>query len=77
MHTNYKITETPNYEVAIATDGKKGYFEHHELGDEHGGGLWFDDGALRDYDGVPYLPREVSIELEKRGVDISYLSEEL
>ena len=35
----YKITNTENYEVALSTNGRYGYFEHNELGDICGGGL--------------------------------------
>ena len=69
----YKVTNTGNFEVALATDGTYGYFEHNELGEELGGGLWFKDGAIYDYDGVYELPSEVVVELENRGVDITYL----
>ena len=72
----YKVTNTGNFEVALANDGEYGYFEHNELGDESGGGLWFKDGAIYDYDGVAELPSEVVVELENRGVDIRYLKED-
>ena len=72
----YKVTNTGNYEVALATNGTYGYFEHNELGEELGGGLWFKDGAIYDYDGVYELPSEVVVELENRGVDITYLKED-
>lgn len=72
----YKVTNTGNFEVALATNGTYGYFEHNELGDMLGGGLWFKDGALDDYDGVAELPSEVVVELENRGVDITYLKED-
>ena len=72
---NYKVTETDNYEVVISTDGKRGYFEHLILGEEKGGGLWFDNGKIYDYDGVYTLPKEVVDELKNRGVNISYLED--
>ena len=72
----YKVTNTDHFEVALATDGEYGYFEHNELGELNGGGMWFKDGAIYDYDGVYELPSEVIVELEIRGVDISYLKEE-
>jgi hypothetical protein len=71
----YKVTNTGNFEVALATNGRYGYFEHNELGDMLGGGLWFEDGAIYDYDGVAELPSEVVVELENRGVDVTYLKE--
>ena len=70
----YKVTNTGNFAVALATDGTYGYFEHNELGDLLGGGMWFRDGAIYDYDGVYELPVEVVTELEVRGVDINYLT---
>lgn len=44
-----------------------------KLGDERGGGLWFDrsttgDLVLRDYDGVACLPKEVATALRDAGV---------
>jgi hypothetical protein len=72
----YKVTNTGKYTVALAIDGKYGYFEHNELGENLGGGLWFRDGAIYDYDGVYSLPKEVELELKERGVDISYLKED-
>ncbi len=71
----YKITNTENYEVALSTNGRYGYFEHNELGDICGGGLWFDNGKLYDYDGVYELPKEVIKELKNRGANTSYAEE--
>ena len=35
-------------------------FEHNELGDEYGGGIWADGQTITDYDGIMgYLPKEV------------------
>lgn len=57
---NFTINiDTPNFEIRIDTEAQYGYFEHNELGDECGGGLWFDDRLLLDYDGVYELPQEV------------------
>lgn len=73
MEYQFKVTETDNFTVSISTDGSYGTFEHHTMGEDWGGGLWFDDNnELYDYDGVAYLPEEVQDELIKRGVDISY-----
>jgi len=51
-----------------------GYFEHNHLGDECGGGLWFEvtDNVktLVDYDGVFALPREVTAALESAGIKV-------
>ena len=66
MMTKY---ETKNFEVVLLSE-TRGYFEHHELGDNCGGGLWFDDNELVDYDGVYYLPDEVLDVLESVGINI-------
>lgn len=50
---------TKKFDVQIDPFENYGYFEHHELGDECGGGLWFQDGELVDYDGVFELRLEV------------------
>jgi hypothetical protein len=59
---------TANFEIKIHPSAGYGYFEHNELGDECGGGLWFTScppfaGELVDYDGVTHLPKEVDIAL--------------
>lgn len=61
-----KLT-TKNFTVEIDTRANYGYFEHDELGDECGGGLWFADGELTDYDGVFALPSEVASILRQHG----------
>jgi len=51
---------TQNFTVAIDSKEKYGWFEHESLGDNCGGGLWFDKNfKLEDYDGVYDLPSEV------------------
>ncbi len=56
---NQKIN-TKHFEIGIDLRSRYGYFEHIHLGDECGGGLWFDDEMfLVDYDGVFSLPEEV------------------
>ena len=47
-------------------------FEHHEYGDEWGGGLWFEGKKLTDYDGVSELPHGVITTLKAIGYDCSY-----
>lgn len=55
-----------NFEVYYDPVSKYGYFEHIELGDNCGGGLWFDEkNNLIDYDGVAVLPREVRDTLQR------------
>lgn len=58
---------TKHYEIKVSTNDHYGYFEHHELGDESAGGLWFADKELIDYDGVFELPKEVAEALKARG----------
>lgn len=69
---------TKNFTVEIDTQANYGYFEHNELGDECGGGLWFQvvpmseaglekKVELIDYDGVFALPKEVITVLRTAG----------
>jgi len=46
---------------------KRGSFEHNELGEDWGGGLWFEGTNLTDYDGVSDLPKEVAKWLKGKG----------
>jgi len=57
--------ETKSFEIEI--DGDRGCFEHKHLGDEVGGGLWFEGKELIDYDGVYSLPKEVAAKLKELG----------
>jgi hypothetical protein len=51
---------TQNYTIQLDVAKKYGCFEHDRLGDQSGGGLWFDKNLmLEDYDGVFELPSEV------------------
>jgi len=62
------VLNTRSFQVAIDSIAKYGYFEHKNLGDECGGGLWFDnDFKLVDYDGVAILPKEIKEILIKLG----------
>ena len=66
-----------NFDIQIDTAACYGYFEHDELGDECGGGLWFEIHSapdlvgrvlyLIDYDGVAVLPGSVSKALRDNG----------
>lgn len=55
------------YTIEIDTRAEYGYFEHEDLGDERGGGLWFEDNKLTDYDGMEYLPAYVIKGLREAG----------
>jgi len=67
------VVQTPHYEVVFDSSEWYGYFEHNTLGDESGGGLWFErdesDNKLHliDYDGVCQLPKEVIACLREKG----------
>ena len=55
-----RVINTDNFEVGIHDDNKTGWFYHHKYGDEFGGGLWFENNKLTDYDGISdFLPDEV------------------
>lgn len=57
---NYNLDiSTKDFEIKVDTNAGYGYFEHNELGDEVGGGLWFIGNELTDYDGVFELPKQV------------------
>lgn len=68
------ILDTKNFEISIDPEAAYGYFEHNDLGDECGGGLWFTGNDLYDYDGVFKLPAEVAQALRDHGYkgDILY-----
>lgn len=60
------------FDVKVDEKAKYGYFEHHEYGEDCGGGLWFERTAsgkleLMDYDGVFELPRSVRNCLRENG----------
>jgi hypothetical protein len=55
-----KFTTVGKFEVRICTGEQTGYFEHATLGDEMGGGLWFENNSLTDYDGTTHLPDSVA-----------------
>ena len=70
-----KTLHTENFEICLhepEQDGtQRGWFEHNEHSDEYGGGLWFKDSELVDYDGIGgYLPKEVLDALEGIGFDV-------
>jgi hypothetical protein len=70
------------YEIFVDTDAQYGCFEF--IGDHvHGyceGGIWFehkgDTLAVRDYDGVYEMPKEVVYALQQFGFDVSYITQE-
>jgi hypothetical protein len=56
------------YEVFIDKD--YGYFEHEIYGDEAGGGLWFENKELIDFDGMMVLPIEVAECIKELGYKV-------
>ncbi len=63
-----KTIQKGHYDIGIDPNSNYGYFEHDQLGDESGGGLWFEKITLPkhgetliliDYDGVEVLPKDV------------------
>lgn len=76
MTYKFNVTaDTANFTIKIDLAARYGYFEHNELGDECGGGLWFgqhddDSLTLSDYDGVAILPREVGEGLRAAGFTV-------
>lgn len=63
--TRYDLNLSTNkFEIHIDTKGRYGWFEDKKVGDENGGGLWFDGNMkLQDYDGVYFLPKDVGNQL--------------
>ncbi len=71
-----KHIHTERFEIGIHDDRLRGWFEDKELGDELGGGLWFEaDGTLYDYDGVYMVPLEVLSALKADGFDVEAMED--
>lgn len=71
-HEYTKDLSTEKFEIKVSPLTSYGYFEHNRLGDECGGGLWFDGDMLVDYDGVSDLPRSVEQALRDAGYYMSW-----
>jgi len=63
-------TKVGKFEVQIDPVAMYGWFEHDELGDEAGGGLWFDGDELMDYDGMAILPKSVIEAIRNLGLKV-------
>ena len=59
---------TERYTVQVDTAAQYGYFENNTTGT--GGGLWFQDNVLVDYDGVFELPKQVHAALVGAGYNL-------
>ena len=67
-YDNHRVGKWVTY---IREDGDKehrGYFEHDDYGE--GGGIWFTDWELVDYDGVYELPEEVEKAIKHLGFSL-------
>lgn len=66
--------ELNSFHGQLWQEGKdwEGWFEHSELGDECGGGLWFEGMTLVDYDGVYSLPEDVIDACEMLGFNMDW-----
>ena len=61
--------DTGTHTIEVDTAAQYGYFENNLNGS--GGGLWFENGALVDYDGVAVLPMKVIKALRAAGLIVS------
>jgi len=66
------MKETKNYNLWFEPNNDYVYFEHDEIGDNHAGGMWFNNKTLVDYDGVFELPKEIIKYMEKEGYNMNY-----
>ena len=74
-HVYTQRADTTRYHVEFSPSTLYGWFEHHTLGDQRGGGLWFEKRdmlsfGLTDYDGVSELPRQVIDQLVEWGIEV-------
>jgi hypothetical protein len=60
--------------IHVDTEKQYGSFENQETGT--GGGLWFENNELTDYDGVWELPSKVIKALVVLGFNVDYVTEE-
>lgn len=75
LPTNQNI-QTENFTLYFGDSETQAYFEHDRLGDNCGGGLWFDEDGLMDYDGVFSLPQEVTNKLRELGIPVDTIFDE-
>ena len=68
MNYTRKLREG-GWAMFVDTEKGYGYFEHDVVGD--GGGLWFRNRTLTDFDGRHLLPVEVQTALRRDGFFVS------
>jgi hypothetical protein len=69
-----KKTQVGKWSVEIDSEKQYGFFEHDDYGE--GGGLWFVDSMLVDYDGVYELPENVIKGIEDLGFNADYAKDD-
>jgi hypothetical protein len=76
MPHDYNLTAREGkFEVHISASTHYGYFEHADRGGDRGGGLWFEDNNLIDYDGVAVLPHAVIKAVRSLGYEVEDIFE--
>lgn len=61
-------TENGKWEIAIDKAAQYGYFENMNSGG--GGGLWFEQNRMSDFDGVFELPKDVIKAIRQLGFTV-------
>lgn len=74
--SSLRWAEEGDWSVFVNESGVPTMFEHHQLGDEAGGGLWFEEKVLTDYDGVYSLDPGVISICEQLGYNMDYAKDE-
>jgi hypothetical protein len=69
-----KKTQVGKWSIDIDSERQYGFFEHDDYGE--GGGLWFVDNMLVDYDGVYELPDNVIKGIEDLGFNADYAKDD-
>ena len=76
------VFQTKKFEVGVCTTDSTGYFEHNTMGDDYGGGLWFEPDErfergliLSDFDGVSILPEQIEQALVEHGFGVDWIAE--
>lgn len=73
-YTFDKTEQVGDWLVEVDTSKQYGYFEHQETGT--GGGLWFINNELVDYDGVYEIPKQVVMALQSMALNVDYVLED-